>query len=129
VAALRDLAPRPPLHPAAGLTRAARDHVLDHGHRVGVGHRVTDGTTTADRVSRYGRWENVVSENIAYGPLTAREVVMHLVVDDGGPGRGHRRNMLDPVVRVAGVACGGHVTWEQMCVIDYAGGYTTSPAR
>ncbi len=129
ISALRHLSPRPALRPAGGLAHAARDHVRDQGPRGGVGHTGSDGSTTAGRVSRYGTWEVVVSENIAYGPLTAREVVMQLVVDDGVPGRGHRRNLLDPDVRVAGVACGPHVTWGQVCVIDYAGGYTTSPAR
>jgi uncharacterized protein YkwD len=65
-----------------------------------------------------------VSENVQYGrAASAHEVIADLVIDDGVPDRGHRRNALDPNVRVAGVACGPHATYGQMCVIVHAGDY------
>jgi uncharacterized protein YkwD len=44
-------------------------------------------------------------------------------VDDGVSDRGHRDNLLDPRWTVAGVACGPHREYEQMCVMDYAAKY------
>jgi uncharacterized protein YkwD len=49
--------------------------------------------------------------------------VQGLLIDDGVADRGHRRNLLDPAVRVAGIACGRHAAYGTMCVIDLAGGY------
>ena len=117
---LRGLKPIPPLGYAPGLSLAARDHVRDQGRRGATGHRGTDGSSMSDRVSRHGRWDVSLSENIAYGPATGRDVVVGLIVDDGVPNRGHRLTIFDPTLRVAGVACGEHRTYRVMCVVNYA---------
>ena len=69
----------------------------------------------------------IFAENLAYGPERARDVVMGLIIDDGVPDRGHRRNIFDPRLRVIGVACGPHEVYGSMCVMDYAGEYTEGP--
>ena len=117
---LRGLKPIAPLDYAPGLSRAARDHVRDQGRRGATGHRGTDGSSMSDRVARHGRWDVSLSENIAYGPATGRDVVIGLIVDDGVPNRGHRLTIFDPTLRVAGVACGEHRTYRVMCVVNYA---------
>ncbi|HEU4699127.1 MAG TPA: CAP domain-containing protein [Gemmatimonadales bacterium] len=120
---LRRTAPLPPLAPAKGLTRAAAEHVRDQGKAGTTGHVGFDGSSPATRAARHGEWLDRLTENIMYGATTAREVVVGLVVDDGVPGRGHRRNILDPEVRVAGAACGPHRTFHEMCVVMHAGGF------
>ncbi|HUF27274.1 MAG TPA: CAP domain-containing protein [Gemmatimonadaceae bacterium] len=124
--AIRVLRATSPLHEltaSRGMSLAARDHVRDQERSGGVGHSGRDGSSAADRVNRYGSWSLTLSENIAYGPPTAREVVIGLIVDDGVPGRGHRRNILDPMIAFAGIACGTHPEYRRMCVIKHAGGY------
>jgi uncharacterized protein YkwD len=118
---LRGLAPVPPLAYSPGLSRGARDHVSDQGASGRTGHAGRDGSHASERVERYGHWDVALSENIAYGPSTARDVVAGLIVDDGVADRGHRRNVFDPTVHVAGVACGGHPRYRTMCVIVHAG--------
>lgn len=127
--ALRRMASMPAFEHADGLSRAARDHVRDQGPRGRMGHRGGDGSSTADRVERHGKWRFVLSENIAYGPLDARGMVVGLIVDDGVPDRGHRRNIFDPRVRVAGVSCGEHKVYERMCVVVHAGGFADRSER
>lgn len=122
-AILDTLTPMGPLTRSAGLARAAREHVRDQGPTGGMEHRGTDGSTPAIRADRYGTWDILLSENISFGAPTAREVVTQLIIDDGVPSRGHRRNLLNPEARVAGAACGPHRTYRIMCVIDYAGSY------
>ena len=134
VRVLRATRPLTALRFSRGLSAGAADHVRDQGPRGGLGHQGTDRSVPATRASRYGRWFGIVSENIQYGrTATARDVVADLLVDDGVPDRGHRRNMLDPLVRVAGVACGPHANYGQMCVIlhaaDYAEAPTSRPSR
>lgn len=123
VDALRATPPRPRLTRSAGLSAAARDHVVDQGSRGLVGHAGRDGSTSSSRANRHGRWRARLTESIAYGPATGSDVVVELIVDDGVRDRGHRRNLLDPAVRVAGVACGSHARFRTMCVILLAGAF------
>jgi uncharacterized protein YkwD len=106
-----------------GLAAAAADHVEDQGPIGGLEHQGTDGSDPARRAERRGRWLRAMAENIAYGENPAREVVLQLLIDDGVYDRGHRNNLLDPQWTVAGVACGPHRDYRQICVMDYAAGY------
>jgi uncharacterized protein YkwD len=106
-----------------GLSLAARDHVRDQGAKGATGHNSSNGNTPFQRMERYGKWQQIAGENIAYGPDTARAVVRDLIIDDGVPDRGHRTNMFKPEFRVTGVACGYHRQYRVMCDIKYAGGF------
>ena len=120
IAWLKGRRPAAPLHWSGGLSAAAADHVRDQGPVGGLEHRGTDDSDPASRANRYGQWIQGVAENIAYGENPAREVVIQLLVDDGVSDRGHRNNLLDPNWGAAGVACGPHQRYQQMCVMDYA---------
>jgi uncharacterized protein YkwD len=118
VRVLRATRPVAPVRLSRGMSAGAADHVRDQGPRGGLGHTGSDRSTTASRISRYGRWFGLVSENIQYGRATSgHDVIADLLIDDGVRDRGHRRNALDPNIRVAGVSCGRHATYDQMCVI------------
>jgi uncharacterized protein YkwD len=124
VRVLRATKPLPPLRFSRGMSAGAADHVREQGPRGGTGHTGRDRSTPAARVNRYGRWFGVISENIQYGlAANAHDVIADLLIDDGVPDRGHRQNAFDPNVRVAGVACGPHATYGQMCVIVHAADY------
>jgi uncharacterized protein YkwD len=120
IAALRSRRRAPSLRWSKGLAAAAADHVRDQGPIGGLEHRGTDQSSPGGRANRHGRWVRGVAENIAYGENPAREVVIQLLVDDGVTDRGHRENLLNPGWGAAGVACGPHRRYRQMCVMDYA---------
>jgi len=115
-----------PLTPEEVLTRSAYDHVADQSRSGRVGHAGSDGSRMADRIRRYGEWHGPAAENISYGQGDAASVVRQMIVDDGVLDRGHRNNMFDPTLKSVGVACGPHRTWGGMCVMDFAGGVTSS---
>ncbi|HYP09531.1 MAG TPA: CAP domain-containing protein [Bryobacteraceae bacterium] len=118
IRALRSAQPLPRLRELPALRRAAEDHVNEIGPRGLVRHESLDGTRPADRVRRYMRGAVGVGEVISFGPEEARDVVIDLLVDDGVPGRGHRKLLLDERFRYGGAACGPHSVYRHMCVID-----------
>jgi uncharacterized protein YkwD len=103
---------------STGLSHAAADHVLDTGRRGLISHGDFEG-----RINRYGTWSGAIGENISYGPREGREVIVGLLVDDGVANRAHRKSLLDPRWRYAGIACGFHARYGTMCVIDLAANY------
>lgn len=121
---LRGLRPMPALELSQGMTRGARDHVRDAGTRGSLQHEGSDGSMAWDRVNRYGKWSGRISENMSFGPETGRDVVSALIVDDGVPSRGHRKNLFDPEVREVGLACGAHKTYRRMCDVVHASKYS-----
>jgi uncharacterized protein YkwD len=118
-----------PLDPSHGLSLSARDHVEDQGPKGETGHIGSDLSALRDRVGRYGSWRQIIAENIAYGPTTARDVVMGLIVDDGVADRGHRKAIFNPFLRVIGVHCGYHKVYDVMCVMNYAAGFIDTPSN
>ena len=122
---LKKTDPRPLLQPAKGLAKAAQELVEDQQKHGGLGHISRKGATPQKRIEKYGNWDICASEDITYGSVEARHIVISLLIDDGVPNRGHRENILNPCTHFAGVAKGNHPTYRVICVIDYAGDYKT----
>ena len=114
----------PALTPSRGISSAAKSHVQEQGKKGTIGHNRADGSDFAAVMNRYGRWGGGCAENISYGAGDGREIVIQLLVDDGTPSRGHRKNIMNPSYRVVGVAAGSHAKYGQMCVMDFAQSYT-----
>lgn len=115
--------PLPPLAWSDGLAEAAAELAEEQGSSGAIGHDGSRSHGMQERIERYGRWERRIGENIGYGPKDPRNMVMQLIIDDGVPSRGHRKNIFSTVFRTAGVACGPHPRFGSMCVIDFAGGF------
>jgi uncharacterized protein YkwD len=115
--------PLPPLAWSDGLSRVAAELNREQARTGALGHGSGKMEMRA-RAERVGRWQSTIGENISYGPDDARRVAMQLIVDDGVPDRGHRKNIFAPDFRVAGIACGPHPAFETSCVIDFAGWFT-----
>ncbi len=109
---------------SSALSDAARDLAI--AERGGdVGHTGPDMSTPDSRISAHGKWGRTYNENIAYGHFpTGHDVIVDLLVDDGVSDRGHRRNIFNPNVHVAGVGCGPHRVYGMVCVIDQVGTFT-----
>ncbi len=107
-----------------GMSKGANDMVRMQETTTQTGHQGRDGSTFAERISRYGTWNGSCSENIDYGNNNARRIVMALIVDDGVASRGHRMSIFEPRFRKAGVSFGSHKAYNYMCVIEFAVGYT-----
>jgi uncharacterized protein YkwD len=119
---LRKTPELPILEATDGLIKSAR--LLVHDQQFGgIGHIARNGSTPQKRMEIYGVWDICSAEDITYGSFEARQIVIALLIDDGVPDRGHRKNILNSCSHFAGVAYGGHPTYQSMCVIDYAGDF------
>ena len=114
----------PLLYPSAGLSKAANDHVKDQSRTGQVGHTGSDRSHSKERIERYGTWRVRIAENIAYGGITAQQIVVYLLIDDNVRDRGHRKNFLNPDFKQIGVATGSHPEYEKMTVMEFAGAFT-----
>lgn len=118
---LRATPPMQILSPDQGLSKSAMDHVKDQSVTGQTGHTGSDGSGFRKRIERYSRWKTRIAENIAYGGISPRQVLIYLLIDDGLPERGHRRNFLTPEFRFIGVAMGAHPEYKRMSVMEFAG--------
>ncbi|MGV8928536.1 MAG: CAP domain-containing protein [Brevundimonas sp.] len=119
IAFLERQSPLAALQASAPIERAASDHAWDQARTGAVGHTGSDGSRPSDRLRRDGRWSGT-GEVIAYGSERAEDVVLQLIIDDGVPGRGHRRILFSPAYSLIGAACAPHPVWRQVCVLDLA---------
>ena len=122
---LKKAGPSAILNPEEGLAKASTELVTDQQKHGGIGHIARNGSTPQKRIEKYGDWDVCSAEDITYGSFEARQSVIALLIDDGIPDRGHRKNILNPCSHFVGVANGGHPSYQSICVIDYAGVYHT----
>lgn len=117
IAALKRQPPLAPLSAGPVLESAARTLAEDQAASGATGHRSASGLSPGDRVKAQGG-DIYVSEVVSYGFDSAEAAVRQLVIDDGVAGRGHRRTLLSPELRFAGIWCGPHARLGAMCVVD-----------
>ena len=119
---LRSASPQAPLTFSRGMSRAAADHCAEQAGG-GMSHSGRGGSNTGARINRYGTWSGTWGENLSCGRAGAREIVMALIIDDGLPGRKHRKNIFSPKFNYAGAAVGPHANYRTICSIEFAGAY------
>jgi uncharacterized protein YkwD len=87
-----------PLRADERLMRAAQRHAEDIARNGRLDHQGSDGSKLSDRAKRAGYAFARVAENLAAGYATAAQAVRSWL--DSPP---HRRNLLDPDIRDAGI--------------------------
>jgi len=104
------------------LSKSCLDHVNDVGPKGMISHESSDGKTVTDRIEKFAEWDGACAENIDFGSKTGVDVVVGIIVDDGVPNKGHRRNLFSPDLKIMGVSSGLHKDYDVISVIDYVGG-------
>jgi len=108
------------LNPEISLYNLAKNHVETQGPTGKTGHESPSGDSFKVRASRFiGNSMHGYGENISYGSTSAREIVIQLLVDDGVPSRGHRKNIMNNMFNSIGVSYGKHKQYGSMCVVDF----------
>ena len=120
---LSQTAPTPVLKVSHGMSKACKVLVLDQGSTGSTGHKSSSNTTPGDRLKQFGTPVGYFAENIHYGDIEPRFVVISLLIDDGVKSRGHRKTLLSNEYNFTGIALGNHKDYGGMCVITYAQEY------
>lgn len=97
---LKKLKPLSVLKPDSGIYNAAKKHANDQNeYEWTLMHTGSDGSAPWDRILSFSPTMSFGNENIAGNSkkmVTARDIVIQLLIDDGIPGYGHRYNLLNP---------------------------------
>ncbi len=130
---LKAYGPLPSLTASAGIAGAARDHARDMVQARFESHTGSNGSTPDARMMRYGTWKGSCGEALNFArSITADDIVIDLIVDDGVTDRSHRHLLLNGAMQRVGVALLPHPRYGLVCVIDMAEAYTegkAAPAR
>lgn len=127
ISVLKTTAAVEPLTLEKGLCQSAQWLANDQARTRLTGHTGSDGSDLGTRICRYGTWSISCGENCAYGNVTAREIVVQLLIDDGVPNRGHRKNILEQKFKKVGIGFNkeGNAPYGAVAVMDFAGSYTS----
>jgi len=106
-----------------GMDKGANDLVEDQIKSGLTGHQSSDGSSSSDRISRYGQWFGNAGEVLVYLQPLATLRVIQLLCSDGDETRHTRTSILSPEFKVAGVASGPHPTNRNMAVVTLAAKY------
>ncbi len=104
----------PLFYPEEDLYRIALDHAITSGKKGTTGHQGFE--------RRYspilGKYREV-AENCAYGFDSAADILIELLIDEGIPDLGHRKNLLHPTHNSIGVSIQPHKRFKNNCVMSF----------
>lgn len=117
---LKNTRPMGLLIPSPGLSKAAESHITYLVENLTRGHDGQGGLIA--RAERFGRWDVKLGENISYGNFSAHDALLYMLIDDQVYDRSHRRIILTPGFRFAGIAKSTHPAFPAgfTYVINYA---------
>jgi len=108
----------PMLYPNDILIKAAQYHSKDLSSCEDIGHDSSDGTPFHKRLMKFG-YKKPCGENVAGGRHDALGVVLDLLIDEGIPDVGHRKNILNKNYNAIGVSRDTHPKYDYNFVMDF----------
>lgn len=98
---------------------AAQDHIDDIGPKGIVSSIGSDSSMPTDRIGKYGAIDEYWAESNIFGGLNPEEVVERLLVCDGQPSRGFRKQIFNENLLECGVATGLHNSNDNVIQVLY----------
>ena len=114
---LNNLSPLKPLIWDDNLAQSANENVNDIGPKDFLIYQISNGLEPENRIAKYGKYVDLLGENIDFGPNDAMGVIVSMTLDDGE--EQHKENLFKGEYKKIGIAC-GHQSEFQMCVMDFA---------
>lgn len=118
---IKDLENCPPLSPLLSEKRLYK-YAMIHAQKIGqkgrTGHGRYYNYSFLERMQGLNKHRNV-AENCSYGCKKPIDIVMQLLLDDGVPSLGHRKNILKKSYKEIGISIQPHKKYEWNCVMDF----------
>ncbi len=111
---LKKIKELPVLQPENDLQEVAEEHAFNSGKRGTTGHQRFN--------NRYGPLMGKyteVAENCAYGLEEPLDILIQLLIDEGIPDMGHRKNLLNPNFNSIGISIKHHKKFVYNCVMSF----------
>lgn len=103
------------------LSKAAQKFSDYLGNYCAISNINSNGQNVAERLEEYVQWDKCCAENIDYGSLSPRDIILSLLVDDGVEGKGHRKNLFSKELKYIGIGVSEHPLSILCVVINYVG--------
>jgi uncharacterized protein YkwD len=87
---------------------------LSHAEKMGK-----SGKIGHDGMSQRLKPHGFAGENCDYGHDKALDIIMSLMIDEGVPSLGHRKNILEPDYTHIGTSIKAHKKYKHNCVMDF----------
>lgn len=113
---LLKIAPLLPLRMTDDLNQMAEEYALEMGRKGFTGHR-----SFTSRFKNNNVKYDFTGENCSYGYNSALDIIMQLLIDEGIPDYGHRKNLLSKDFQYTGISIQPHKKSEWTCVIEFGG--------
>jgi len=114
---LEDTMPLPEFIYSLPMSRACKIHLKDLQDNDFFSHIGSDGTSPEERLAQFGRHREQCGENIIFQLTDPKEILWHMLIDDGYPERGHRGNLLSRDLSFVGICTGTHPSVEHCTVM------------
>ena len=111
----------PLIKPNSTLLKVAQGHAVDLARNTpgSISHSSTDGTPFERRVFKSGI-QNCAAENLSLGPFNTVLSLIFLYIDEGLPGVGHRKNLMNPYYTEMGIGLAATKGNAMVVVQDFA---------
>ena len=108
------------LYPDESLSYVAKQHGKDMNKHNVAGHNSYDGRTMVNRIEKYYP-NRGMAENLAFGFSTGLANVSLLLLDQGVPDLGHRKNILNNTLglNIVGVSIQPHPHYKYSATMDF----------
>lgn len=124
---LRSAEPMPHVALSEAVSSVCEWHLADLQQNDFCAHIGSDGSTPEMRLAQVGEYREQCGENVVFGISAAKEVVLHMLLDDGAPERGHRANLLNADFRFVGLGFGAHPSTGSAMVMLLADHFRAKP--
>ena len=109
-----------PFKRSKALDFSAKDHV-DYIGPIGSCHPLGEnGTLPNERIEKYCSFGSTWAESISFNGVKSKQILEYLIVCDGIPSRGNRKNIFSKEVSFMGLSVGPHTEFTSVCVVDWA---------
>lgn len=129
ISELKKTAKLKPFGFSPGLSKVALMQMSDLKGNIRLGHYGSDGSDLEMRLLRVGVPGKEQAENISYNSISAKQIVLNMILDENVAGRPHRKNLLSTRFDQIGISYGTNNQQVGICVLVFNNNFREQAGR